>query len=94
MPQVGFEPMTPVFERAKTVHVLDRAATVIGTRPTYEKVMNRKNGADSRHNFFLCIATEFKWQPWKLRKITVSVSSLWAEKIPSASQTYFGDTYH
>jgi hypothetical protein len=30
MPQVGFEPMIPVFERAKTVHALDSAATVIG----------------------------------------------------------------
>jgi hypothetical protein len=30
MPRVGFEPTIPVFERAKTVHVLDRAATVIG----------------------------------------------------------------
>jgi hypothetical protein len=30
MPLVGFEPTIPVFERAKTVHVLDRAATVIG----------------------------------------------------------------
>jgi hypothetical protein len=30
MPQVGFEPTTPVFERAKTVHALDRVATVIG----------------------------------------------------------------
>jgi hypothetical protein len=30
MPQVGFEPTILVFERAKTVHVLDRAATVIG----------------------------------------------------------------
>jgi hypothetical protein len=30
MPQVGFEPMIPVLERAKTVHALDRAATVIG----------------------------------------------------------------
>jgi hypothetical protein len=29
MSQVGFEPMIPVFERAKTVHDLDRAATVI-----------------------------------------------------------------
>jgi hypothetical protein len=29
MPQVGVEPTTPVFERAKTVHALDRAATVI-----------------------------------------------------------------
>jgi hypothetical protein len=29
MPQVGFEPTIPVFERAKTVQALDRAATVI-----------------------------------------------------------------
>jgi hypothetical protein len=31
MPQVGFELTIPVFERVKTVHALDRAATVIGT---------------------------------------------------------------
>jgi hypothetical protein len=30
MSWVGFEPMTPVFERAKIVHASDRAATVIG----------------------------------------------------------------
>jgi hypothetical protein len=30
MPQVAFEPMIPAFERAKTVHALDCAATVIG----------------------------------------------------------------
>jgi hypothetical protein len=29
MPRVGFEPTIPVFERAKTVHALDRAAPVI-----------------------------------------------------------------
>jgi hypothetical protein len=29
MPQVGFEPTTPVFEQAKTVHASDRATTVI-----------------------------------------------------------------
>jgi hypothetical protein len=29
MLRVKFEPMVQVFERAKTVHVLDRAATVI-----------------------------------------------------------------
>jgi hypothetical protein len=29
MPWVGFEPMIPVFERAKTVHASGRAATVI-----------------------------------------------------------------
>jgi hypothetical protein len=41
MPRVGFEPMIPVFERAKTVHVLDRAVTVIGSHvyraPEYEE---------------------------------------------------------
>jgi hypothetical protein len=30
MIRVGFEPMIPVFVRAKTVHVLHRAATVMG----------------------------------------------------------------
>jgi hypothetical protein len=30
MPRVGFEPTIPAFERAKTVHALDRAVTVIG----------------------------------------------------------------
>jgi hypothetical protein len=29
MPHVGFEPMIPVLERAKTVYALDRAATVV-----------------------------------------------------------------
>jgi hypothetical protein len=31
MPSVGFEPMIPVFERAKTDHAFDRAATVSTT---------------------------------------------------------------
>jgi hypothetical protein len=31
MPQVELELTIPVFERVKTVHALDRAATVIGT---------------------------------------------------------------
>jgi hypothetical protein len=30
MPQVGFEPIITAFKRAKRVHALDRAATVIG----------------------------------------------------------------
>jgi hypothetical protein len=30
MPRLGFKPRIPVFEWAKTVHALDRAATVIG----------------------------------------------------------------
>jgi hypothetical protein len=35
MPQVGFEPMTLVFEQAKMVYALDRAATVIGNVEHY-----------------------------------------------------------
>jgi hypothetical protein len=31
MPCVGFEPTIPASERAKTVHALDRSATVTGT---------------------------------------------------------------
>jgi uncharacterized protein (UPF0212 family) len=38
MPLVGFELMIQVFERAKTVHALDRAATVIGL--TIHNVVN------------------------------------------------------
>jgi hypothetical protein len=34
MPSVGLEPTIPVFERAKTFHDLDRAATVIGSTIT------------------------------------------------------------
>jgi hypothetical protein len=30
MPRVGFEPTIPAFERAETVHALDREGTVIG----------------------------------------------------------------
>jgi hypothetical protein len=31
MPRMGFEPAIRAFEQAKTVHTLNRAATVIGT---------------------------------------------------------------
>jgi hypothetical protein len=33
MPQVGYEPTIPVFERAKTDHGLDRAAIAIDKFP-------------------------------------------------------------
>jgi hypothetical protein len=42
MPQVGFEPTFPVFERAKRVHDLDGAATGIGTQ--------------NLRQFFLCVS--------------------------------------
>jgi hypothetical protein len=36
MPRVGFEPTITMFERAKTVHALDRAVTVIGKLTIYK----------------------------------------------------------
>jgi hypothetical protein len=39
MPRVGFEPTIPVFERAKTVHALDRATTGIGTLFIYSFII-------------------------------------------------------
>jgi hypothetical protein len=46
MPRVGFEPTIPVSERAKTVHALDRATTVIGATEIegYEIMITRING--------------------------------------------------
>jgi hypothetical protein len=32
MPRLGFEPTIPVFERAKTFHALDHAATVMADK--------------------------------------------------------------
>jgi hypothetical protein len=43
MTRVGFETKIPVFERTKTVHDLDRAATVIGTRWYYVDKMQEQN---------------------------------------------------
>jgi shikimate 5-dehydrogenase len=37
MPSVGFKVTIPAFERAKTVHALDRAATVAGIANNIEK---------------------------------------------------------
>jgi hypothetical protein len=37
MPRVGFEPTIPAFQQRKTVHALDRAATVIGNGLQWDK---------------------------------------------------------
>jgi hypothetical protein len=42
MPEVGFEHTIPVLERAKTIHALDRAATVIGKCTLYEHLIKSK----------------------------------------------------
>jgi hypothetical protein len=38
MPWMGFETTIPAFERAKTVHALDRAAIVIGNYFEYRPI--------------------------------------------------------
>jgi hypothetical protein len=45
MPRVGFEPTIAVFKRARTVHALDRAATVIGDEEVLLTwAVDRENG--------------------------------------------------
>jgi hypothetical protein len=39
MPQEGFEPTIPAFERAKTVHASDRPVTVIGLHVTNSSIL-------------------------------------------------------
>jgi hypothetical protein len=44
MPRVGLEPTIPVFERDKTVHASDRAATVIGfLQDSLKKISYQEN---------------------------------------------------
>jgi hypothetical protein len=47
MPRVEFEPTIPVLERAKMVHALDRAATVIGSHPTSCSILINRPVIDS-----------------------------------------------
>lgn len=42
MPREEYEPTIPVFERAKTVHVLDRSATVFGVSNRYPPAKSRE----------------------------------------------------
>jgi hypothetical protein len=44
MSWVGSEPTIPVLERAKTVHALDRAATVIGELKYYLQEIRASEG--------------------------------------------------
>jgi hypothetical protein len=43
MPWVGFERKIPVFDRAKTVHALERAATVNGKKAFYKHLIFNSN---------------------------------------------------
>jgi hypothetical protein len=43
MPRAGFEPTIAAFERAKTVHTLDRAAAMIGTEVYAQEKLIKEN---------------------------------------------------
>jgi hypothetical protein len=60
MPRVGFEPTISAFERAKTIHALDRAATGIGDNSKFrfgilvegsrhDSVLDLPGGAEEDH---------------------------------------------
>jgi hypothetical protein len=51
MPSVGFEPTTPAFEKAKTVHALDRAATAIGGPSPAARISNFEPALMSAYSF-------------------------------------------
>jgi hypothetical protein len=61
MPQVGFESTTPAYERAKTVHALDGAATVIDTHRVVRKILQehvrRFANADEYYIRITCLKT-------------------------------------
>jgi hypothetical protein len=71
IPWVGFEPTTPAFEQAKTIHALDRAATVIGGHALTEVLSlhlllgteeNHEEAQDGR-----CSGLDSNWTPPECR---------------------------
>jgi hypothetical protein len=67
MPRVGFEPTITAFERAKTVHALDRTASVIGSLRNYTL-------------FILSITLEINSLSWKNVKTVGTYSNHYAIK--------------
>jgi hypothetical protein len=49
IPRVGFEPTIPAFERGKKVHVLDRAAAMIGTTTTTTTTTTNNNNNNNNN---------------------------------------------
>jgi hypothetical protein len=72
MPRVGFEPTIPVFERVKTVHALDRAATLFGVlnniaplRELIDAIFNLHIAMCSIFAFLRANKSHFRIQPRK-----------------------------
>jgi hypothetical protein len=51
MSHVGFEPTNSVFEGTKTVHILDRAVTVIGSNIYVHEIPNSLKSIKSEYIF-------------------------------------------
>jgi hypothetical protein len=82
MPWVEFEPMTPVFERAKIVHALDRTATVIS------KVLHLPglelwplDRPDRRQSLY-----RLRYRFIRKQKVSLLIST-WSKKIPFSPGT-------
>jgi hypothetical protein len=69
-PRVGFEPTIPAFERAKTVLVFDRAATVIGGGRSSSSGMHLQTFSTINILLMPCL---YRWNS-KTRKVEVSYS--------------------
>jgi hypothetical protein len=68
MYRVGFEPMIPAFEWAKTVHALDRIATVIG--PSKNRQMLKHKFPPSNKTIFHYCSTDFTSRNKDIKKNT------------------------
>jgi hypothetical protein len=73
MPRVGFEPTTPVFERTQTVHVLERAATLIGNGTVYTTIILKK---DKRIPLYQHLFISRGWQRYMFRPFHRSSSGV------------------
>jgi hypothetical protein len=66
MSLLGFEPRIPVFERAKTVHALDREATVIGIFMYYGTEMKSNVVRTVQWTLLFILVTLQSVSPWLL----------------------------
>jgi hypothetical protein len=64
MPPAGFESTIVVFERAKTVHVLDRAATVVGLQISSRDLIPSQ--INSAHSFYFSMIRYNIILPWSI----------------------------
>jgi hypothetical protein len=81
MPRVGFEPITPVFERAKAIHALeprghcDRLvpdSTYIKFSTHHQRHMTYSVDRTSANNLWLIVTTKWNWRVVSVRPLDVA----------------------